>query len=475
MLGFQPDELELHVTDEIQSYLFIADDQMDSAGSLNSNRFCMYRLPYNASGMIEVDVLCEEDTELYLVFDEVLHHGDISISRSGCANTVKYTLEKGFYRLHLFEVYTMQYIKVCNIRGKVQVSDLRLIEYKHPPVSCSLPVVHGDSALKSIADAAIETYRQNAVDIFMDCPSRERAGWLCDSFFTGRVERLLTHDSRIEKSFLENFLHAGHYPDIPEGMVPMCYPADHYDGNFIVNWGQWLVLELSEYLDRSGDRDLINRYRPKVYALLDYLKRQENEGGLMENLKGWVFVEWSKANELTQDVNYPSNMLYSLTLKAAGRLYGDDELLQRSETVKQEVLRQSYNGEFFTDNAVRKDGKLVSTNEITEVCQYYAFFCDIASPSTHPGLWSTLLTDFGPERKQTNKYPHVYFANAFIGNYLRLEVMMRHGYRKEVLDNIRGYFLYMADKTGTLWENDSDHASCNHGFASHVLYWLASM
>ena len=27
----------------------------------------------------------------------------------------------------------------------------------------------------------------------------------------------------------------------------------------------------------------------------------------------------------------------------------------------------------------------------------------------------------------------------------------------------------MALLTGTLWENDNPHASCNHGFASHVV------
>ncbi len=36
--------------------------------------------------------------------------------------------------------------------------------------------------LKAIYDAAVETFRQNALDVYMDCPTRERAGWLCDSF-----------------------------------------------------------------------------------------------------------------------------------------------------------------------------------------------------------------------------------------------------------------------------------------------------
>jgi alpha-L-rhamnosidase len=30
----------------------------------------------------------------------------------------------------------------------------------------------------------------------------------------------------------------------------------------------------------------------------------------------------------------------------------------------------------------------------------------------------------------------------------------------------------MADKTGTLWEHADTYASCNHGFASHILVWM---
>ena len=55
---------------------------------------------------------------------------------------------------------------------------------------------------------------------------------------------------------------------------------------------------------------------------------------------------------------------------------------------------------------------------------------------------------------------------------LRLELLYRAGLTDKVVENIDGYFYYMAQKTGTLWENDGDYASCNHGFASHVLYWL---
>lgn len=36
----------------------------------------------------------------------------------------------------------------------------------------------------------------------------------------------------------------------------------------------------------------------------------------------------------------------------------------------------------------------------------------------------------------------------------------------------KGYFQYMADRTGTLWENDTICASCCHGFASYAAVLL---
>src|SRR6185369_11430734 len=175
-----------------------------------------------------------------------------------------------------------------------------------------------------VFSAARETFRQNCADLFMDCPSRERAGWLCDSYFTARVAYDLCGDTLLEKNFLENFLLPPRFAHLPDGMFPMCYPADHYSGRFIPNWALWLVLQLEEYYARSADRELIAAFEPKIKALLDYFRRFLNEDGMLEKLESWVFVEWSEANKFVQDVNYPSNMLYAAALDAAGRLYRND-------------------------------------------------------------------------------------------------------------------------------------------------------
>ena len=124
------------------------------------------------------------------------------------------------------------------------------------------------------------------------------------------------------------------------------------------------------------------------------------------------------------------------------------------------------------DNAVRKDGRLQVTRNRSEVCQYFAFYFDVANPKSHPELWRRLTTDFGPQRKQSGAFPEIWPANAFVGNLLRFELLSRHGRNQQILDEAIGYWLYMVERTGTLWEHDSTLASCSHGFASHAAHTL---
>ncbi|MCX6224839.1 MAG: hypothetical protein NTV01_08860, partial [Bacteroidia bacterium] len=117
-------------------------------------------------------------------------------------------------------------------------------------------------------------------------------------------------------------------------------------------------------------------------------------------------------------------------------------------------------------------GKLEITKNITEVCQYFAFYFNVARREAYPELWGKLAEQFGPKRKDNNPYPEVHFANSFVGNYLRLELLSQNNLRAQLLEESIDFFDYMAELTGTLWENISAYASCDHGFASHVVHVL---
>lgn len=235
----------------------------------------------------------------------------------------------------------LYYMNIIPVGGGIVLEKVGIVRIDLDPNEI---IFHADFSpdeadIEEIYDAAIETFRQNTLDIFMDCPSRERAGWLCDSFFTGRVEKLLTGKNTVEKNFLSNFIMADDFSPLPQGMIPMCYPADHPNGNYIPNWAMWFIAELNDYFERTGDSELVLQAKDRAYGILNALKKFENAEGLLERLEGWVFIEWSKSNALVQDINYPSNMMYYLVKKLMSRLYGDTELEKEAERLRNTIRK----------------------------------------------------------------------------------------------------------------------------------------
>ena len=471
--AFAVEELEENWWDLSQRYIASDRKSADANGSskivLKEGESMIFDAGLNDTGFPMLNVKCTRPGKIAFRFDEILLDGEVSPVRYECANVVVWDLRQpGVYTLEAFEPYTFRYADVMACSGDFEIRSASLRTYKNPDAKRA-KLVSSDASLVRIFEAARETFVQNAADVFTDCPGRERAGWLCDSFFTARSSLLFTGSLDCERLFLENYVLPDKFDHLPDGMFAMCYPGDFPTKSFIPNWAMWLVLEVEEYKLRGGDQALVEAYRPKLVKLVNYLKTFRNSDGLLERLPAWVFVEWSHANSLTKDVNYPSNMMWAEVLSAMDRLYGMPELAAEAERVRETVRRQSWTGEWFCDNAKRQeDGTLKLSGECTETCQYYAFYFKTATKDRYPRLWKTLVDDFGPKRKNTKKHPEIWPSNAFIGNYLRLECLSREGLSKKILEETYGFFLYMAERTGTLWEYDSPTASCNHGFASHV-------
>lgn len=437
--------------------------------------FNTYELNVSKTGFINIEVEVIEESEIYLIFDEVDMKRtedliDISFYRNTTHNVVTYKLCKGLHKHITMEPYTIKYLRIAVLSGKINVKKLEIIAYENPDVTFKYS--YNDEKINTIAEAAINTFKQNAVDILTDCPSRERAGWLCDSYFTSQAEFLLTGKNLVERNFLENYAISEQYPTLPEGMIPMCYPGEFPDGTFIPNWSLYYLLELKDYFDRTHDRSLIDLSKDKVNGLLKYFEKFENELGLLENLENWVFVEWSKANdpEYICGVNFPSNMLYSAALKAVYYLYGDENCLKKAEFIKEQINKFSFNGNFYIDNMIRNDkNEFIKTDHITETCQYYAFYFDIATKETKPDLFDLMLKVFGPKRNENEVYSDIAKSNIIVGDYFRLFILLKYGYNDQIKEEIVDYFYEMAVKTGTLWEHESPWASLNHGLTSVLL------
>src|SRR5690606_23226821 len=188
--------------------------------------FALLDFGVNRTGFLGFRLRCATPARLYAAFDEVLTDGMVDARRLRCLNVLDVQVEEGEYEVETFEPYTLRYLELAVLDGDCTVEAVTLRRYDNPEArwasfECS------DTRLATLFEAARETLAPNALDLLTDCPSRERAGWPCDSFFTARAAHLLTGSTAVERAFLENYVLAPPLPELPAGMLPMNYPADH--------------------------------------------------------------------------------------------------------------------------------------------------------------------------------------------------------------------------------------------------------
>ncbi len=495
------EEQEYRITLENDKYGF---EKTNQVGDVLSKTYKAYRLPRNVVGFLAFDVEVYEDANIMINYDEKISplrysyeekfrsnpdtENNMWVDRSatfkaGACNIdvyrlhslslMNYKLTKGKYSLTAFEPDQMQCIRFFVIEGSAKISNVHFITYENQDVKLEFSCE--DEELNLIFNSAINTFKPNSVDVLTDCASRERAGWLCDTYFSGRAEKLLTGNSFVEKNTIEAFrdYRSKYCPNIPKEVFPMCYPSDHVFDRYIPNWCMWFILELGEYLERTGDRKLVDELKQKMVDFVEYELAFMNSDGLLEDVPGWVFVEWSRANDLINGVNYPTNMLFAGVLKAMYKMYGETRYKTLAEKMDEEIVKQSYNGKFFVDNATRdENGKLVRNTEWTEVCQYYAFWCGYADKERYPDLFNAVYNEIYHSVDLKEKYPEMSPASAFIGLYLRLDYLSRIRESEMVIRDLKKFFMPQAIETKTFWEYRTAVGSCCHAFASLMCEWI---
>ncbi len=438
---------------------------------LSGAEYALVDFPKLETGFIKLKAKVNADTKINIAFSEHIEGEIFTYTDMHVQNIVTVSASAGeTLDFTSFEPYTWKYAMVALEYGEIELLSFGVCRFQNNVSEIKIPELE-NTVLRDIYKAAVKTYAHNAVDIYSDCPSRERAGWLCDSYFTGKTEHFLFGTTCVEDAFLENYrLYKNDDGMIPEGAIPMCFPSDIKDNHeMIPQWTMWYILEVEDYLtnrNTAADKEL---FRESICGLLEFYARYENSDGLLEDLPSWNFVEWSRANQWTKNVNYPTNFLYAGVLDAAYRLYGDEKRLEKCKKVRAAAVEQSFDGRLFRDHSVRgEDGGLTICDDISEICQYYAIlFADIDTKDEKYACLMRLVREvFGAIRKED--LPEIEPINAFIGVYLRLEALLKLDEKALVLKDIEDFFGNMERLTGTLWENRFIHGSLDHGFASYA-------
>ena len=437
----------------------------------------IFKLPTIDSGFIGLQIRCVTPGRISVEFDEALGaKGVIDIARNGnpfksyhaMYNRVTWEVARpGVYTLESMEPYSLQFVRVVPESGAFADGALFLRQCRNPHVA-KASFKSADADLNALFAASKESLAQNAVDILTDCPSRERVGWLCDTFFSSETAAWLTGDFSIELEYLLNFTRTDEFgAKIPKGAVPGFMPSRR--GSLMPTYMMWYVIQCAAAAERLGGMErktFVDGVGSRIDGIFGWLGQFERDG-LLENLPGWVFIEWSKANNYVKGVNFPANMLWAMALERAGRAMGRPQWISQAEVIRNKIRALAYDGMFFHDQAQRNaDGKLVlNQRSKTETCQYYAFFTSLVTPDSHPDLWRIVVDELGPHRRG---HAEMDPSDAFIGFLLRLNILTRYGCGKTLVTDMKSYYGHMVADTGTFWEFNDGHDSRCHAIGGYV-------
>ncbi len=444
------------------------------------DKFVLFDGGESRVGFISIEFSCDHDGIVDIVHSELLNpDGSIPYYHDVVTRLhIRGGMGHGFITM---EPCLARYIKLYfRGTGDVKLYGLSMLDYAYPDemrsgFQCS------DDNINRLYNAAKKTLILNTMDIFMDCPERERGGWLCDSLWTARAAQMMLSDTRVEKEFIQNFLLTP-AEGMFHGFFPEAYPGNKT--NFkemtgITTWTFWLMCQLVEYVERTGDFAFRDEYADRVKAFVKGSFDFIGQSGLLENLP-WVFIDWSMSNmgEYQQPISTPANALYAYMLMGLGRLYGRADWVEKGAKMR-DILREAILSESelgfaslttFSDSfAMGGDGKLHGRGKVSESGMATALWAGLFLPGEAPLMEDIVINRMGPAPTYAAD-PMIGKSQLFIGLCIRLDLLTRLGaYDKMYTDMLAIYEPQLKEGPGTLWENQIiDTSSRCHGFTAHA-------
>ncbi len=411
-------------------------------------------------GFIRFQITVEADTVL-----DIINSDHMNVAGGVKANSyiTRYILKPGDYDLTTFEPKLTRYIKfILRTKGGAAVTAPVILDYSYPDdghnsFECN------DGELNLIYEGARRTLRLNTLDIFMDCPQRERGGWLCDSQFTAHGAWQLFGDLSVEKDFIENFMltDADQYRN---AFFPEVYPSCKRDVTEpgIENWSFWLLTQLHDYYRRSGDRAFIEQCRPRVERFMAGVLGLRGSSGLFEGFKS-QFVDWSLSNKsfCLQPISIPNNCLIVCMFEKMAQLYENDEWAAVAAEVRKiiEDIKPGYMG--YADAVKYEDGQFIQGECQTETGIALQIWSGFKKDDKR--YLKRFVENMGtcPEQRSD---PNIGKANLFIGLMIRFDVLSRMGKVDTLVRELKDVYLpELIHGSGTMFENYAGYSGC-HGF-----------
>lgn len=443
-----------------------------------------FTLTASETGFIGIGFWSEEPVTVDITWNDYLDdEGKIPVRVDSVNRVIRLTTQGGSFRFESMEPHYVKYIRVI-VRGgrRFSFQDLYLRTYRYEDTR-SASFLCSDTALNRIYHSARRTLLTNTLGFFLDSPERERGGWAGDSYWTGRAAAMLLSDTSVERSMLYDFLHSG-YSLMMEGSFSSCCTAGQKnETEMMYSWNLFVLLELTDYYQRTGDEKMKSAYQDRVALFIEASKQFKNDAGVLENVPGSMFIDWSLSNNPSYKtpISTVANCLYAMVLHRLADMYENDRYRREAEQIRC-IFRRVYDKvkttkndlftlyPFMADSMSLKDGELIGNGFYSEAAQYYYFWTGLLTPKTAPQLWKILKEQYGPAPQKYRGTAHLRVGNCgvFFGHTMRMDLLGQFHETELLETEMKKFCGYMVNQEpGTFWETMNGEDSRSHGFGSH--------
>jgi alpha-L-rhamnosidase len=332
-----------------------------------------------------------------------------------------------------------------------------------------------DENLNRIYQASVDTMINSISDVYMDCPGRERAGWLNDSYWAAVGFDSITADTAFDRRFIQQFVDSQAVMQ-EGGMVAPNYPSDtsKWGQRAITNHALFWALQAERYLRLHGDDNLKNDWLPGLSSLFSALAEYRNKEGLLEDLPWDHFIDWSRIEG--GPVMGTSNALYALALQKLGSLFANEQWIEESKLVWSAVDKYFWNEghQLYVDCLTRNaEGVLSTSNKFSIVTNNVILWTELPTKERADRTWRH-LRNFHPQTldRALLSYETDIVRGNLYSMFYRFDIEGRRQELDVLIRDLKETYLPMFDRgQTTLGEHLGNESSLCHGlngYLSHI-------
>ena len=337
-----------------------------------------------------------------------------------------------------------------------------------------------DEDLNRIYHAAIETMENSVCDVYMDCPGRERAAWLNDSYWTAIGLHTVSGDREFDRRFLRQFLVSQSVMPF-EGLVAPFYPSDgHLWGGgghlrAIAGHGLFWLLQVERHLRLFGDADLMAEWLPGVTRAFDAFARYRSPEGFLEGMPWDNFFDWSDYQN--GGILTANSFLYALTLTRLGELYGDAAWREQGAATARSIDETAWSAdrELYADVVVRESGRCRAGEKFSALMNSVALWTEMMPPERALRVWHR-TRNFHPMTldRPLFGYETAFARSNLFGFLYRLEHAGRIDETECLVRDLKEAYLPQLERGQTSFgEHLGYESSLCHGYNGYATHLLA--